>query len=92
VVATWNYGAVYVQRQVQLINKITDKTQTMALISDFFENAIINQKTPWKISTLKPPQLTNTLNAITIFKIMINQINGNFKLSQNKSKNAKQKY
>ena len=55
--------------------------------TQYFER---DQKNPWVLDSAPGKAITQMLNAITIFKITIIEISGQFKLSQNKSTNIKQ--
>jgi len=85
IVPTWNYSAVHIQGQVQLITEYREKLVTMAKMTQWFERS---QAAPWQLNTLKEKQITNMFNAITIFNISIDHITGIFKQSQNKSANC----
>ncbi|MBL4830234.1 MAG: FMN-binding negative transcriptional regulator [Aliivibrio sp.] len=82
VVPTWNYAAVTVQATANIVNDKHDKLRIMKMTTAHFEHS---QTIPWKLSAMTEKKLTMMLNAITVFTLTITEINGNFKLSQNKS-------
>jgi transcriptional regulator len=80
-VPTWNYRAVEVEGNAQLL----DRQATLKAImrqSDFHESQF---ETPWKIDKVPSKNIEAMLNAIIGIKIDIAKITGQAKMSQNKS-------
>jgi len=86
VVPTWNYEKVQVSGVVTPVLSPEKKRQQMELSSQYFER---EQEKPWKLTELSDKKIQQMLSAITFFKVNINSIEGNFKLSQNKPKQVK---
>jgi len=88
VVPTWNYEKVHVCGYVTPILSPENKRQQMELSSHYFER---EQEKPWKLTELSAKKTKQMLTAITFFKVNINSIEGNFKLSQNKPEQVKKR-
>jgi len=87
-VPTWNYAKVHVSGIAHEIKDRDDKYQYMAATTAYFEQRLSkNSMTqPWSIEEAPSIAIEKMLNAITIFSITITNLEGRFKLSQNKSK------
>jgi len=81
VVPTWNYAKVHVTGFANIIKTPEQKYQQMLISSQFFER---EQKQPWQLNQVSNKKVQQMLTAITFFKVSINNIEGRFKLSQNK--------
>ncbi|NQY88538.1 MAG: FMN-binding negative transcriptional regulator [Colwellia sp.] len=81
VVPTWNYAKVHVTGFANIIQTPEQKYQQMFISSQFFER---EQKQPWQLTQMSNNKVQQMLTAITFFKVSINNIEGHFKLSQNK--------
>jgi transcriptional regulator len=90
-VPTWNYAKVHVLGVAHEIKAVDDKYQYMAASTAYFEQRLSknNMNQPWSIEEAPAMAIQKMLNAITIFSITITQLEGRFKLSQNKSKAVK---
>ncbi len=97
-VPTWNYANVHITGTAIEVTDIDKKYKQMELTSDIFERQVVEQTVntstphqPWSLSTAPSTAIENMLNAITIFEVKITEIQGRFKLSQNKSSNVKKR-
>jgi len=88
VVPTWNYVKVHVTGVAKPILSPEEKFRQMTLSSQHFER---EQDKPWKIAELSDKKIKQMLTAITFFKVIISKIEGNYKLSQNKSEQVKKR-
>jgi len=86
-VPTWNYCNVQVLGKAKMIIDKQDKYQHMHETTNYFEQT---QQSPWQLDSAPNKMIEQMLNAITLFSIEIGQIEGRFKLSQNKSFEVKQ--
>jgi len=80
-VPTWNYQAVEIKGKAALF----DKEKTLKVIDELSQLHEAQFDTPWTMDKLSDKKLNAMLNAIVGFKIDIVEINGQSKLSQNKS-------
>ncbi|MGO0305288.1 FMN-binding negative transcriptional regulator [Endozoicomonas acroporae] len=81
-VPTWNYSVVHVRGRVFFKHESNWILQLLNKISDFHE---LNQNLPWSVSDA-PAEFTKKLvNAVVGLEVVIDDIVGNFKLSQNKT-------
>ncbi|WP_422491215.1 FMN-binding negative transcriptional regulator [Endozoicomonas sp. ALE010] len=81
-VPTWNYSVVHVRGRVFFKHESNWILQLLNKISDFHE---LNQNLPWSVSDA-PAEFTKKLvNAVVGLEFVIDDIVGNFKLSQNKT-------
>jgi transcriptional regulator len=88
VVPTWNYVKVHITGIATLIASPEQKYQQMILSSRYFER---EQGNPWEITELNDKKIKQMLSAITFFKVTINNMEGSFKLSQNKDEHTKKR-
>ena len=85
VVPTWNYSVVHVKGRISFNYEGNWIFKHLEKLTNAHE--LISQSNPWSISDA-PKEYTNKLiNAIVGLEIEIEDIIGNFKLSQNKSTN-----
>ena len=75
-VPTWNYQAVHVYGQAKLISDSQKLAQIVESLTEKYESSMTN---PWK-----PEYREAMLNAIIGIKISIKEIQGKYKLSQNR--------
>lgn len=81
-VPTWNYSVVHVRGRVFFKHESNWILQLLNEISDFHE---LNQNTPWSVSDAPADFTKNLINAVVGLEVVIDDIVGNFKLSQNKT-------
>lgn len=81
-VPTWNYAKIHIKGCAVIINNPTDKYLQMQQTTAYFEQT---QPNPWLLDALPSSAIENMLKAITIFKVSIDDLQGQLKLSQNKS-------
>ena len=86
-VPTWNYSKVQITGEAKAITDMSEKYKQMDITTQYFEK---EQTEPWLLDSAPSKAIEQMLKAITIFKISIDEINGQFKLSQNKSTAVKQ--
>jgi len=86
-VPTWNYAKVLVRGEAKAVTDNDEKYKQMDKTTQYFER---DQEKPWVLDSTPNKAIIQMLNAITIFKITITEISGQFKLSQNKSTSIKQ--
>lgn len=84
-VPTWNYMAVHAYGKAKIIENHYEVVSLMERIIKHFENDFIQQ---WK--TLSAEYIDGMLKAIVCFEIEITKLEGQFKLSQNKTKQEQQ--
>jgi len=85
-VPTWNYSKVQITGEAKAITDSNEKYKQMDLSTQYFEK---EQDQPWLFDSAPSKAIEQMLKAITIFKVSIHEINGQFKLSQNKPAIAK---
>ncbi len=86
-VPTWNYSAVHISGYAIEVVEHDEKHQQMRLTSEYFEQ---DQTSAWSLDYAPETAINHMLQAITIFKVEITDIQGRLKLSQNKSRNIKE--
>ena len=77
-VPTWNYAALHVYANVEIIHNIEEKRDIVMKLSDKFEQG---RASPWI-----PDFDENLLNAIVGLRLSAIRVEGKFKLSQNKAR------
>lgn len=83
VVPTWNYEIVEVHGKVTLIE---DQAWLRKQISELTEAMEHKREDPWKVSDAPVSYIDSQLKAIVGIEIDITEINGKWKMSQNKTK------
>jgi len=86
-VPTWNYSKVQITGEAKAISDSNEKYKQMDITTQHFEK---EQAQPWLLDAAPSKAIEQMLKAITVFKVSINEINGQFKLSQNKPAAVKQ--
>lgn len=81
-VPTWNYSVVHVRGRVFFKHENDWILQFLNDISDFQE---LSQNTPWSVSDAPAEFTENMINAVVGLEVVIDDMVGNFKLSQNKT-------
>lgn len=82
VVPTWNYSAVHVTGNVEFIH---DSDWKLELLNNLTAQQEKNLEHPWSIADAPSDYIHKLLPAIVGFEIVIKDIVGKFKLSQNQS-------
>jgi len=95
-VPTWNYAKVHITGSAVEVKDSNEKYNHMMQTSDYFE---YRERSPlpgqennkyWAISDAPDTAIKHMLNAITVFTVQVDNLEGRFKLSQNKSKVVKE--
>jgi len=95
-VPTWNYAKVHISGISTEIKDNNDKYSHMAQATNYFEykerSHIVGQEQSeyWSLADAPDTAIKHMLNAITVFTVQVNNIEGKLKLSQNKSKQVKE--
>ncbi|QUM88768.1 FMN-binding negative transcriptional regulator [Moritella sp. 36] len=76
-VPTWKYSNTHVVGVAVEIVDRADKYQQMVLTSAYFE---LNQTTPWTMDKVPRTAVSHMLNAITVFKVSIIELNSILKV------------
>lgn len=87
VVPTWNYTAVHVKGEIEFIH---DSKWLLSLLNDLTGAQEQTQDQPWKVSDAPEKFIERQLSAIVGIEIMVNDLSGKFKLSQNQSAENRQ--
>jgi transcriptional regulator len=82
VVPTWNYSVVHVRGRIYFKHDSSWILQQLNDISNFHE---LNQNTPWSVSDAPESFTEKLVKAVVGLEVVIDDIVGNFKLSQNKT-------
>lgn len=90
-VPTWNYAKVHVKGTIVEISDGNSKYQQMSKTSRHFEQASMqqqlienDQREHWSFESVPKQAIEGMFKAITLFTLTISDIEGRFKLSQNK--------
>src|SRR5690606_28816076 len=83
VVPTWNYSAVHVGGNITFIHDSSWKSELLNNLTSQQEDKLEN---PWSVSDAPSDFIEKLLSAIVGFEVVVNEIFGKFKLSQNQSK------
>ncbi len=81
-VPTWNYSVVHVRGRIHFKHEGGWILQVLKDLSNFHET---NQSKPWSISDAPKTYIDALVKAVVGFEIIVDDMVGNFKLSQNKS-------
>ncbi len=82
VVPTWNYSAVHVKGNIEFIH---DPSWKIALLNNLTAQQEEKLEKPWLVSDAPVEFIEKLLPAIVGFEIVVEEIFGKFKLSQNQS-------
>lgn len=82
VVPTWNYSVVHVRGYLYFKHDTSWIWQQIKRISDFHE---LSQRTPWSVSDAPERFIEKLVKAVVGLEVVIEDIVGNFKLSQDKT-------
>lgn len=82
VVPTWNYTAVHAIGKIEFIH---DKKWLMSLLNDLTDTNEQSQSQPWKVSDAPTKFVEKQLPAIVGLEVVVDELKGKFKLSQNQS-------
>jgi transcriptional regulator len=80
VVPTWNYSAVHVKGIIEFIHEPAWKLELLNNLTAIHENKLEN---PWRVSDAPKEFIEKLLPAIVGFEIVVKEVQGKFKLSQN---------
>ncbi|MCF6264612.1 MAG: FMN-binding negative transcriptional regulator [Xanthomonadales bacterium] len=83
VVPTWNYSVVHVKGKISFKQESKWITNHLEKLTNTHESA--SQSNPWSMSDAPEEYTSKLVNAVVGLEIEIEDIIGNFKLSQNKS-------
>lgn len=86
-VSTWNYVAVHLRGRLELLPQETLRSQIDRL-SALFEDRLLPKK-PWKSSKMNEEALARMMRAICPLRLIIESVDGTWKLSQNKPEAAR---
>ena len=81
-VPTWNYVAVHLRGSLEPMPQDTLR-DVIDGISAHFENTLL-PKTPWKSDKMTPDVMEKMMRAIVPYKLSIAEVQGTWKLNQNK--------
>jgi transcriptional regulator len=79
-VPTWNYAVVHVHGRLRVVDDAAWMRRLLETLTDHHE---AGQPQPWKISDAPDDHIEKSLRAIVGLEIVIDRIEGKFKLSQN---------
>lgn len=82
VVPTWNYTAVHAQGTIEFIH---DPTWLLSLLNELTNSHEQTQDQPWQVSDAPERFVAKQLNAIVGVEIVVDDLIGKLKLSQNQS-------
>lgn len=82
VVPTWNYTAVHIKGNIEFIHDSSWKLTLLTRLTDHQEQKLAE---PWHVSDAPTEFIEKLLPAIVGFEIVVKEIVGKFKLSQNQS-------
>ncbi len=82
-VPTWNYSAVHVRGRIAYTHDGEETTAFLADLSQHFESQ--GQEKPWQLSDAPADYIEKLFRAVVGICIDVEQIEGQFKYSQNKS-------
>lgn len=81
-VPTWNYVAVHVRAKAELIDEPEASYEVMRKLVDHYER---KYKTGWALPPVANEELKSLLKGIVSFRLVIESLQGKFKLSQKQS-------
>ncbi len=79
-VPTWNYTAVHATGKARL----TDEAELHEIVSELAATYEAGNDPPWRLSEQPAPYVSSMLGAIVGFEIEVAELEGKFKLSQNR--------
>jgi transcriptional regulator len=79
-VPTWNYAVVHVHGRLRVIDDAAWLRRLLETLTDHHE---ADQPQPWKISDAPEDHIEKSLKAIIGLEVVVERIEGKFKLSQN---------
>lgn len=88
VVPTWNYVAVHVSGNVQIVEEPTALLDIVRRYVEFYESPMPE---PWQLDSTEPDFTASLLNAIVGFTIEVASLEGKWKLSQNHNEGRRQR-
>ena len=82
VVPTWNYGAVHARGRITVVH---DATWLRSFLDELTREHESRRTEPWQVSDAPDDYIAGLLGAIVGFEMRIEQLEGKFKYSQNRS-------
>lgn len=79
-VPTWNYAVLHVHGRLRVID---DATWLRALLERLTDRHEADQPQPWKVTDAPEDHIEKSLHAVVGLEVVIERIDGKFKLSQN---------
>jgi transcriptional regulator len=79
-VPTWNYAVVHVHGRLRVVDDAAWLRRLLETLTDHHE---VGQPQPWKVTDAPEDHVEKSLRAIVGLEIVIDRIEGKFKLSQN---------
>lgn len=79
-VPTWNYTAVHATGKARL----TDEAELHEIVSELAATYEAGNDPPWRLSEQPAPYVSSMLGAIVGFEVEVTELEGKFKLSQNR--------
>ncbi len=86
VVPTWNYSAVHIKGKIEFFHEPSWKLNLLNHLTDHQEQ---NFAQPWRVSDAPADFIEKLLSAIVGFEVVVNEIYGKCKLSQNQNEDNK---
>lgn len=86
-VPTWNYVAVHLRGQLEILSQAAMRGH-LDRLSELFETRLAS-KTPWHTQKMTPEVLDRMMRAIMPCRLIIDDIQGTWKLNQNKEPGAR---
>lgn len=86
-VPTWNYVAVHLRGHLERVNEARLEAVLDTLTAAF--EARLAPKTPWRATKMEPGVRARMMRAIVPVRLVIDEVEGTWKLSQNKPETAR---
>jgi transcriptional regulator len=84
VVPTWNYVAIEARGPMKVIE---DRAQILSIVRDLTESQERQTANPWSVDDAPPGYIDKMLNSIIGVEIVLESLEGKWKMSQNRSEN-----
>jgi len=86
-VPTWNYVAVHLTGTLEPLDPATMRAHLDALSAQFEQR--LTPKTPWRVEKMSEDALHRMMRQILPFRFRVDQVDGTWKLNQNKTDEAR---